>query len=328
MPNKLYKRHITIVPIAVLIGITLLTPIITSNAYYLQLLISVYILIILSSGLRLMANVEALSIAQAAFFGIGAYTSALLMTKMSWNFWLTLPCAGIVSGLVAIVVGLPTLRLRGVYFILVTTALNEVIRMIWINWPDAFGGIGGVINIPRPGAIFGLTFGDLRFFYYLPLILMFLTIAVMSRIDRSRYGLLLQGIAQCEEVAQSVGLNVMRFKVEVFFTASFFAGLAGAIFASLQRAIFPDDFHFLLSVDILVYAVVGGLKDRFGPVCGVVFLMGLSFVLKQIPNYDPKVEPLILGSFLIIAVIGFPGGLVSLPQRIRSVVRDRRAEVN
>ncbi len=115
----------------------------------------------------------------------------------------------------------------------------------------------------------------------------------------------------------------MRHKVEVFVTGSFFAGLAGAIFASSQRAIFPDDFGFLLSVNIIVYAVVGGLKDSLGPVCGVAFLVGLSVLMKHTPHYDPKVEPLILGLFLIIAVIGFPGGLMGLPEGIRRLKRGR-----
>jgi branched-chain amino acid transport system permease protein len=317
------NRYSRLIPFAVLAAVSSLVPLLTSNAYYLQVLISMYILIMLSSGLRLMASVEALSVAQAAFFGMGAYTSALLMTKMGWNFWWTFPLAGVVAGCAALLVGLPTLRLRGVYFIMVTTALNEAIRMIWINWPNTFGGIAGIINIPRPNAIGGLPFVSLSTFYYIPLLSMFLAIAVMARIYLSQYGVLLQSIAQCEELAQAVGINIMRYKVEVFVTGSFFAGLAGAIFACSQRAIFPDDFGFLLSINIIVYAVVGGLKDSLGPVCGVVFLVGLSVLLKQMPHYDPKVEPLILGLFLIIAVIGFPGGLMGLPEGIRRLKRGR-----
>ena len=111
----------------------------------------------------------------------------------------------------------------------------------------------------------------------------------------------------------------MRHKVEIFIMASFFAGLAGAIFASTQRAIFPDDFGFLLSINIIVYAVVGGLKNSLGPVCGVIFLIGLSVLFKMTPIYDPKIEPLILGTFLIIAVMRFPGGSVELPESIRKM---------
>lgn len=315
MMNRNYRQ----IPIAVLVVISLIFPLITSDAYYLQVLVSIYILIILSSGLRLIASVDSLSVAQASFFGVGAYTSALLMTKMGWSFWWAFPVSGIIAGLVALVVGLPTLRLRGVYFIMVTTALNEVIRLIWVNWPNTFGGIAGIINIPRPHAIGVLTFESLSSFYYIPLLTMFLAVGVMDRIYSSRYGVILQSISQSEDLAQAVGINIMRHKVEIFLMASFFSGLAGAIFACTQRAIFPDDFGFLLSINIIVYAVVGGLKYSLGPVCGVVFLVGLSVLFKMTPIYDPKVEPLILGLFLIIAVLRFPNGLMGLPESLRKI---------
>ena len=105
------KRSFRQIAISILVVVSSIIPIITSNAYYLQVLVSVFILIILSSGLRLVASVDSLSVAQAAFFGVGAYTSAILMTKMGWSFWWAFPLSGIAAAFVALVVGLPTLRL-------------------------------------------------------------------------------------------------------------------------------------------------------------------------------------------------------------------------
>jgi len=118
----------------------------------------------------------------------------------------------------------------------------------------------------------------------------------------------------------------MHHKVEIFVASSFLAGLAGSIYASSQRAICPEDFTLLLSIYILIYAVVGGLGSFMGPVYGVVFLVGLPVLLRQMPNYDPKAEPLILGIVLIITLITCPGGLSSLCQRILPLIRHLRKD--
>ena len=157
MPKK-YKYYIAVFGIAVLL---FLFPQVIKNPYYIRVWINTFYLIVLTVSLRMIMMTGQVSIAHYAFMGIGAYTSALLVTKAHWNFWLTLPLSGITAAVFAIGLGFVTLRIKGSYFAIATVALGEVIRMVWVEWRGFFGGMNGIMGIPPPNPIGGLSFGSM-----------------------------------------------------------------------------------------------------------------------------------------------------------------------
>ena len=316
MKNKMNKKHIIILSmIVILFSIPYMSP----NPYYLIVLINMFVSIMYSSSFRLVARAGQVTAGHAAFAGIGGYTSALLVTKLQWNFWYSLPLAGIMTGLIGLGVGYPSLRLKGIYFAIITFGLGEVVRLIWHSQHDVFGGPGGLTDIPSPNAIGSWEFGSISSLYLLGLFLTLLTLTVMYMLDKSRFGLILRSIEESDVLGESIGINTMRYKVLAFFIACFATGIAGAYFAHQQHCISPEDFAFLNSAYIIVYAVVGGLGSVWGPVWGVFVLLGVPVVLRFIPNYNPLIEPLIFGGILVMVMLFLPGGVVTLPEKILSV---------
>ena len=322
----LTKRNIRyLVPLIIIVVLLLVFPQITSNTYYLRVLVTMFYLVVLAASLRLIMNTGQLSMGHYAFMGIGAYTSAILVTRMHWNFWGTIFVAGFMGAAVAVVLGLIVLRIHGVYFAIVTFAVSEVIRLVFVQWKSFFGGAGGILNIPSPNALFGVKFGGIGSFYYLGLVLMLFVLIIVYRLDRSRYGMTFSAIASADTLAESIGINTMRYKVLAFTLGAFMAGMAGAFYASLLHYINPDDFAFGNSMTLIVYVIVGGAASFWGPLVGVFVLGGLPVVLQQyIPHYNPQIQPLILGVFLLATMIFIPEGFVGIPSRLVSLFRGIR----
>lgn len=300
----------------VVVVLLLILPIIIKNQYYLRTVSTISIAIILTSGFRLVFRTGQLSLAQAAFFGVGAYSSAIMVMRFDLNSWISFLLAGLVSACIAGVIGYVTLRIKEVYFAIATLALNELFRLIWVEWVTLFGGPYGIVNIPSPDPIFGLRFGSIASFYYIAVLLLFFTVGVMLRIEKSRIGLTFGAIKESDNLAASVGINLMKEKVKAFMIACFFAGLAGAFFAHHQHYISPVDFSLMDSVYYLMYGVVGGLGSVWGPVAGCTVMGFIPVTLRLIPNYDPVIEPIIFGVILILMMRFEPNGLIGLLGRI------------
>jgi len=316
----LSRTNPTIIVVLVAIAILFLVPTgMTSNPYHLLVLTNICIYIIAVSGFRLVATAGQLSMAHSAFMGIGAYTSALLVTKLGWNFWYCLLLAGMVPAILAVGLGRITLRLRGIYFAIATFAFALV---IWKGWNTFFADVvGRVTDIPPPNRIGGWEFSSVTSYYYLALVLMLVTMLVMYRLDRSRFGLILRCMASNDALSGSVGMNIMGYQIAAFAIGSFFAGMAGAVHVHWLRLMEPNMFSFTAMLYIILYAVVGGMKSFMGPLYGCFFFIGLPQFLKYIPNYDPKVEPVIFGSILLLTVRFMPGGISALLQRISEVIK-------
>jgi branched-chain amino acid transport system permease protein len=295
----------------------LVFPTITANKYYLRTIITLSIAIVLTSGVRLIAQTGQLSIAQAAFMGVGAYFSALMVLKLGWNSWICFILSGCVSAGIAGIIGYITLRIREIYFAIATLAMNELFRLVWVEWDTLFGGPAGIVNIPSPNPILGIRFGSVASFYYIAILLLIITIAAMIRIENSRVGLIFSAIKSFDTLAASLGVNLMKEKIKAFMTACFFAGMAGDFFAHLQHFISPVDFTLMDSVNYLMYAVVGGLQSVWGPVVGCTVMIFIPVILRLIPNYDPVVEPIIFGAILILVMRFEPDGFVGLYQKVR-----------
>lgn len=309
------KEHKQYIVALVVVAFLFLFPQIVKNPYYIRVWINTFYLIVLTASLRMIMITGQVSIAHYAFMGIGAYTSALLVTKAHWNFWLTFPLAGIAAAIVALGLGYLTLRIKGSYFAIATMALGEFIRMVWVEWKGFFGGMNGIMGIPAPNSIGGINFGSMPSYYYFGLILMLFSMVILQRMDKSRYGMTFRSIAVADNLSESVGVNIMNYKVLAFVVGCFFAGLAGALYSSLQHYISPMDFTAFESIMLIVFLVVGGRTNLLGPILGVTVLTWLPVLLEQIPGYQPTMLPIMYGAFLLVVMLFIPGGVLDILER-------------
>jgi len=280
-------------------------------------LTSVALLATASAGVWLTFYIGRINIGQGAFALIGAYTSAILVVKGGWSFWLSLPVAGLFAALVGILIGLPILRLRGVYFAMVTLVLTQVVTLTALALPIT-NGAKGISSIPLPGSvsIMGVTlipdFASLEntklAFYYTACVIMILTFAVLYRLVHSRLGHLCRSMQQNEELASSIGVNIAYIRLLVFAISSFFGGIGGAMFGAITQSVYPSSFQVVDSVNFMLNCFLGGLGYVFGPILGTLVLYfgwDLMFALGQ--------YQLLTYSILLIALIRFlPNGLLSI----------------
>jgi branched-chain amino acid transport system permease protein len=301
----------------------LLFPVLIKDQYIIHILISIYIWSILTLGIRVILVAGYLNCAQASFMGMGAYASGVLALNLGLSFWLCLPLAGIISALLALFIGYPTLRIKGAYFVIVTFGVTEVFRHIWMMWSDVFGGPQGLLNIPRPEAIhiagLAIIFNTKVPFYYLALILFLITAFVLYRLDVSRMGLILRAIPQADLLAECVGVNIMKYKLAAFVVGAFFAGIAGSFWAHYFTYCSPWDFTFAVSFYMLMYSVMGGIGSVLGPILGCSVMLTLDELLRPFKQY----MPIVLGMILVIVLLFIPGGFVTIPDRIRTLIKRR-----
>jgi branched-chain amino acid transport system permease protein len=314
------RRRVTYIGYSAFLVFLFLIPLITREPYVFHILCLIGINIIFACSLNTILNIGELNLAHAAFMGIGAYTSTLLVMKLSFPFWLAMPLAMVASAIVSLAIGFLTLRFKGVYFLLFTFLFAELVRILLSNfWIDIFGGIPGLTNIPRPTInIFGLfrtNFKSNIDFYYLIMILVILTVFIMWRMDTSRLGMVFRAISQSESLAESTGISAMRFKILGCAIGCCFGGLAGSLYAHFVGIITPQDFSIHAVLAPVAYVVVGGMGSIFGPVLGTTFLMVLSnFYLRQLGLY----ELLIYGVIIVVIIRFMPEGLISLPRVVAS----------
>jgi branched-chain amino acid transport system permease protein len=314
------NRHRTLIFLGylALTGLLLSVPLISSEPYLFHILCLVGIKVILASSLNIILNIGELNLAQAAFMGIGAYTSSIAVMRLSFPFWFAMPLAMLVASIMSIAIGLLTLRFRGAYFLLFTFLFAELVRIVFSNfWISLFGGIPGVTSIPRPSihlpGLVDITFRSNVHFYYLILFFVILTICVFLRIDKSRLGMIFRAISQSESRTEATGINTIRFKMLGCAIGCSFAGMAGSLYAHFVGIITPHDFSIHAVLAPIAYVVVGGIGSVFGPVIGTSFLMGLShFFLRQLGLY----ELLVYGLIIVIIIRFMPEGLISLPRYI------------
>lgn len=324
MQNSRLNLKTVLIPLLILLGFLL--PFIWDDPYALHVLINIFIWSILTLGIRIVLLVGHLNAAQAGFMGMGAYMSALMAMKLGWSFWLCMPIAGLITAMLATCIGFPTLRIKGAYFVMVTFAVTEVFRHIWMMWKDLFGGPQGLLGIPRPDPIhmagWTISFTTKVPFYYLALILFLITLLVARRVDVSRFGMTLRAIQQADLLAESVGVNTIKYKVIAFAIGSFFAGIAGAFWAHYYAYASPWDFGWMSSLHMVMYAVIGGTGSVLGPIVGCSVLLGLEEILRPFEEY----VPVLFGATLIIVLRFLPGGLITIPERIRFLIQRRSGE--
>ena len=280
-------------------------------------LTSVALLAIASAGVWLTFYIGRINIGQGAFALIGAYVSAILVVKVGWSFWISLPAAGLFAAVVAILIGLPILRLRGVYFAMITLVLTQVVTLTALALPIT-NGARGISNIPLPSGIsvFGIPilpdFAAMEStklaFYYTACIIMLLTYAALYRLVNSRLGHLCRSMQQNEELASSIGVNISYIRIVIFAISSFFGGLGGAMFGSIAQSVYPSSFQVADSVNFMLNCFLGGLGYVFGPMLGTLVLYFGWDLLFEFGKY----QMLIYSTILIVIIRFLPNGLLSI----------------
>ena len=306
------------------------------NPYYLQVLCFILINIMLALSVYVPLSSGQLSLGSAGFMGIGAYTSALLAIHFELPLYITILVGALLAGVVGIIVGIPSLRLTGVYLAIATLGFGEVIRVFFINWENVTKGSVGLTGIPQlgrsllnvakaaglePGA-FGLR--NNQFVYLALAILLLIIVSVLLwfviRQKNSRIGRAFASIQMDEKAAESMGINITYYKVLAFAQGAFIAGLAGALFAHTIGFISPADFSYHRAVEILIFTVFGGSELVIGSVFGAVILTLLPELLRSVSDY----RYILYGIMLVILMAVRPQGILDVHLLLR--MRGKRME--
>ncbi|MFX0197192.1 MAG: branched-chain amino acid ABC transporter permease [Candidatus Hodarchaeota archaeon] len=310
------KTRSSIVFVAILFALAAL-PLVVSDFYLIHVIITMILNMLIGLSLFIIVRTGQLSIGHAAFMAVGGYSSALLVMKLGISTWLAMPIAGLVAAFFAALVGYPCLRIRGLYFVLITFAINEVIRLLILNLDDLTGGADGLQNIPYFGEInllpiMKLNFSSFRLNYYLILFLCLITFLFVMRLWKSRVGRICEAIEADEMLSGSIGINVMKHKMVVFTIGCFWAGIGGSFLAHYNRILTPSDFTIWNSIIMLMFIQVGGLGSIFGVIVGATVIT----LLFEVFRFALSLRPLLFGALLIAVMLWLPGGLITLVPRI------------
>jgi branched-chain amino acid transport system permease protein len=283
-------------------------------------ILRIHILIMVYAALALGLNLPTgytgqVSLGNAAFFAIGAYTSALLVTNAGWGFFAALPVAALLAGAAGLLVGLPSLRLSGSYLSIVTLGFAEIVRMILINWHSMTNGPMGIRNIPRP-FLFGMEL-SLRNggAYYLMLVILLLTALACHLIVRSKIGRAFIAIKEDELAATMMGIRTVRYKVLAFVLSAIISGIVGGFYAHFMRYIDPNTFTFDTSILILSIVIFGGMGTLRGMFLGAILLISFPEVLRFLEEYRFVFYGLVLVLMMQFRPQGLLGWQSKLPYR-------------
>ncbi len=305
--RDLLQRHRSGCALGVLALALLLTPVAVSNPYYLGLgnLIGLYVLVVL--GLNVFIGFAGqISLGHAAFFGLGAYGSAILTTSVQVPAWAALVATALAVALLAVLIGLPTLRLHGHYLAMATLGMNYVFHITVVEWDRLTGGPSGLSGVPSL-SFFGLALDDEVRFHYLIWSAVFLALILCLNLLRSGVGRGLAALAQDETAAACLGVNVRAGKLKTFVLSAVFASVAGSLFAHYFGYVNPEAFGVFKSVDLVIMVVVGGIGSVWGSLFGAAFVTLLPHWLEFLADYFD----LIHGALLVLILLFLPQGLVT-----------------
>lgn len=268
-----------------ILGFFAFLPTFLKNPYYIRILIFIGIYIVLALSLNLINGYTGLfSIGHAAFYGIGAYSSALLTLRLGLPFIIALPLSGMIAGIFGYLIGKPTLRLTGIFLTLATLGFNIIFVLLMINWESLTRGPLGIAGIPVP-KIFSYPFQTQQSYYYLIFSLVLFTLVSIYRIIHSRFGNALLAIRDEEVAAETIGVNTVHYKIAIFTISTFYAGVAGSFFAHYIRFIAPDSFTFWESFTVLAMLAMGGQGNLVGPLVGASLLIAIPEIFRFLADY-------------------------------------------
>lgn len=282
---------------------------------YVVSLVAVYGILTVSLNLVL-GYTGILSVAHAAFMGIGAYATALLLTGWGFNFFLTLPVGLAIAGLVGAALAASTLRLRGDYYIIGSFGFQVIMYNVFLNWIGLTKGPFGIRDIPKPQA-FGVAFGTPARYAVLTLAFLVVSVWVARRVGESPYGKVLRAIREDEAGAASIGKNVRRYKISIFVVSSMLASLGGALYAGLISYVDPFAFTIHESIFLQALVIIGGAGNVYGSVVGAAVLITIPEMLRffDVPTtVASPIREILYGALMILFLRFRPKGL--LPERV------------
>lgn len=320
------RRNTTIKTVCLLLlgAFTVALPFILNNDYWLSVVVFMGINILVVSGIRNMWLTGNISLGQGGFSLIGAYGSGLLAIHFGISFWVTLLIGGAAAAFLALLLSYPFLKAKGVYFAVLTLAASETIRLVAWHWSSLTGGATGLRGIPPPAPIhipclWAMDFKTLNGYYYLVLAVVWISHFILYKMERSHLGFAWKCINDSTGLSHSLGINVFVYKTVTFVTASFFAGVAGALIAHLQGGLTADPgsrFNVATNIYFVACIMVGGDKYFAGPIIGTIALTVLNELGRPLGEY----VPMLIGGVMIVVAIFFGGGLVGVFYRLKSLL--------
>jgi branched-chain amino acid transport system permease protein len=308
IPSRFARSSVLVLSLATAISIPWIVP----SPYYLHLFIIAGMNAVLAMTFILLLRAGLISLANATFWGVGAYASTVLGTKCHLSFWLALPSSFVITGIVALCIGFFLVRSSGFDFLILTAILGMVAVLVFANIPG-LGGFQGIEGIPPPDPVRLPFLGSVEFskvaFYYLMLFLLMVAVLIFSAFYTSWAGRAWMAIGLKPQLALSLGVNLFRYKLLAFTVSSSIAGMAGCFYAHYIGAIVPNTFDLFKTIHIHIYAILGGLGFPFwGPIVG-------SLLMTFVPEFlrvTEEVEPIFTGLLMILLILFLPRGLLSL----------------
>jgi branched-chain amino acid transport system permease protein len=291
-----------------LLVLVVIAPLWLASPYYLHILIMAGIFAILALSLNLLLGYTGqLSLGHAAFFGIGAYTSALLTLRLEWSVWPALVAAALAAALAGWAIGRLALKLRGAYFVLVTISFAGVISLVSVNWMELTNGPLGLPGVPPP-TLGPWSLRSKSAYYCLVVLAVALAWLVCRRLVESRIGRAFVALRENEALAESVGIDVTRYLVLAAVVSAALAGLAGGLYAHYTRFVSPEVFLFSYTVTMVIMVVAGGKGTLAGPLVGALLFTVLPEALREATSWQWQM--LAYGVILVLIVFFLPRGIV------------------
>lgn len=302
--------------------VSLFIPLFLPNEYIVQIVNLIGIFALLGIGLNILIGYTGLiSFGQAAFYGIGAYTTALLNVHFHLPFLVLLPISILVTSFFGLLLAIPALKVRGSYLALITIGFGEVIRMVLVNWIDFTRGPAGIVGIEYP-VIFGIEFNTLTKYYYLILFFLIIGLAYEKLIISTRTGRAFIAIREDDKVAELTGINIVTYKIRSFVISAVYAAVAGTLYAMMVQYISPDTFMLTDSQNMLWVVLIGGMGTIYGPVVGATVVTLLPEALRVFGNY----RLVVYGVLLLIVIIRYPGGIIFYLNKLQKFIHDKYLE--
>jgi branched-chain amino acid transport system permease protein len=270
----------------------------------------IFIYLVVAVSMRFIVISGQFPMAHAAFMGIGAYFSAVVAKELGWSLWITIPLAALISMGIGIFIGYPFARLRALYYAMVSLFFGVgILQVNYVaqNWTAGYSGLTGI------PPLFSGAASKIPYYYFI-LGITLLCLVAIYRFEFCRIGITLKAIAQSYQAGASVGINEARYRVLALAIGCFFAGLAGAVYAHYNLTLSHTSFDMLATLWLFLYLVIGGMGSFPGPIIGVVVLMLIPELLRNLRQFVPFISAAIL--FLVVYLM--PQGLVNLPQLIWS----------
>ncbi|MDQ6900751.1 MAG: branched-chain amino acid ABC transporter permease [Candidatus Dormibacteraeota bacterium] len=290
---------------AAVAAVVALIPFGTTSRYYLTVVDQAMLFAIAVLGLYFLLGLTGqLSLAQAAFYGLGAYTAAILATRYHLPIWVNVPAATVTAALFGVLLGIPSLKLRGHYLALTTIGFGIIIQLVFKNWRPVTGGADGIAGIPGTH-LFGISFSHPGVFYYIIFGALVLSCLLAWRISRSRMGRAFRAIRENELSAETSGVDSTFYKVVAFALSAAYGGLAGGLYAHWALFIAPETFGFTTSVQMLAMLVIGGSSSIAGTLIGALLLSLLPEALRFLQSGYLAVY----GAAIIVLMVFIPDGL-------------------